>query len=105
MSDTVETLVLDPLEWIGPNARPYTEVLEAWRTSCPRLPIWEEANDRRFVASRHEAGRGRLISVSPAGWEHLREQRPSSQFPGTSSGSRAGVPARNDPPAIVGSNC
>ena len=80
MSDTVETLILDLLEWIGPNARPYTEVIEAWRTSCPRLPVWEDANDRCFIASHHEAGRGRLISVSPTGWEHLREHRPASQL-------------------------
>jgi hypothetical protein len=77
MSDTVESLILDLLEWIGPDSRPYPEVLDAWRTSCPRLPVWEDANDRGFVASRHEVGRGRLISVSGAGRDHLREHRPS----------------------------
>ena len=54
MSDTVETLILDLLEWMGPNPRPYAEALEAWRTSCPRLPVWEEATDRGFIA-RHRA--------------------------------------------------
>ncbi len=78
MSHTVDVLVLDLLDWIGPNPRPYPEVLDAWRTSCPRLPVWEEANARGFVASHYEAGRGRLISVSPAGWEHLRERRSST---------------------------
>ncbi len=78
MSDTVESLILDLLEWIGPNARSYTDVLDAWRTSCPRLPVWEDANERGFVTSRHESGRGRLVSVSPAGREYLREHRPSS---------------------------
>jgi hypothetical protein len=39
-SDTVDPLILDLLEWIGPNPRPYAEVLEAWRTSCPRLAMW-----------------------------------------------------------------
>jgi len=78
MSDTVvESLVLDLLEWIGQAPRPYGEVLEAWRTSCPRLPVWEEANDRGFVVTHHEAGHGRLVSVSPAGQEHLRRQRVS----------------------------
>ena len=72
-----EALVLDLLEWIGPTPRSYVEVLDAWRTSCPRLPVWEEANDRHFVTGHHEAGRGRLISVSPAGWAHLRLHRPS----------------------------
>lgn len=80
MSDTVESLILDLLEWIGPDSRPYAEVLEAWRTSCPRLPVWEDANDRGLVASRYEVGRGRLISVTPAGWEHLREHRSPAQY-------------------------
>lgn len=46
VATTVDTLVLDLLEWIGPAARPYVDVLDAWRTSCPNLAIWEEANNR-----------------------------------------------------------
>ena len=72
---TVDNLVLDLLEWMGPNPRPYAEVLAAWRTSCPRLPVWEEANDRGFIARDHGRGRGLLIRVSEAGWEHLKAHR------------------------------
>jgi hypothetical protein len=75
MSDTVDTLILDLLEWMGPNPRPYAEVLEAWRTSCPRLPVWEDANDRGFIARHRAPGRGALVSLSLAGVEHLRKQR------------------------------
>jgi hypothetical protein len=75
MLDTVETLVLDLLEWIGPQARPYDEVLEAWRTSCPRLPVWEDANDRGLVTIQRAEG-GRFVSVTPAGWQQLRDHRP-----------------------------
>jgi hypothetical protein len=32
LSDTVDSLILDLLEWIGPDPRPYTEVLAARRT-------------------------------------------------------------------------
>ena len=68
---TVDALILDLLEWMGPEPRPYAEVLEAWRTSCPRLPVWEEADDRGFIARRRGS-----VSVSPAGAEHLRTHRP-----------------------------
>ncbi len=78
MADTVDSLILDLLEWMGPKPRPYAEVLEAWRTSCPRLPVWEDANDRGFVARHRAAGRGALVSVSAAGAEHLRSHRESS---------------------------
>lgn len=73
--DTVESLLLDLLEWIGPEPRPYDEVLDAWRTSCPRLPVWEDANERGLVAC-HRAEGVRFVSVTPAGWQQLREQRP-----------------------------
>lgn len=53
MSDTVDCLILDLLESMGPNLRPYAEVLEAWRTSCPRLPVWKtpptEASSRGIM--------------------------------------------------------
>ena len=75
MSDTVDALILDLLEWIGPHSRPYAEVMEAWRTSCPRLPVWEDANDRGYLERRREPGRGELISVSTAGAAYLRRHR------------------------------
>lgn len=68
--DGVDSLVLDLLEWLGPAPRPYAEVLEAWRTSCPRLPVWETATDRGFITRRRA-----LVSVSAAGAEYLRKHR------------------------------
>jgi ketosteroid isomerase-like protein len=79
VSDTVDSLIVDLLEWIGPNTRPYAEVLEAWGTSCPRLPAWEDANDRGFIARHRVPGGGALVSVSAAGAEHLRKHRQPSQ--------------------------
>jgi hypothetical protein len=75
MGDGLENLILDLLEWVGPNPRPYAEVLDAWRTSCPRFPVWEDTNDRGFVERCFTPERGRLISVSVAGAEHLRKHR------------------------------
>jgi D-3-phosphoglycerate dehydrogenase len=75
MSEPVEALILDLLEWLGPAPRPYAEVMEAWRTSCPRLPVWEDANERGLVERRRMAGSGELVSVSPEGRAYLRERR------------------------------
>jgi hypothetical protein len=71
----MEPLILDLLEWIGPRPRPYAEVLEAWRTSCPRLPVWEDANARGFIDHIHEQGQAPLVAVSPLGLAQLRTQR------------------------------
>jgi hypothetical protein len=75
MSDTVDALILTLLEWIGPKPRPYTEVMEAWRTSCPRLPVWEEANARGFITRDHEEGAEAMISVTALGRKILDEHR------------------------------
>jgi hypothetical protein len=49
-------LILDMLAWIARERRPYAEVMETWRTSCPRLTIWEDAVDDGLVV--REPGRG-----------------------------------------------
>lgn len=78
MSDPVEPLILDLLEWIGTHPRPYAEVLEAWRTSCPRLPVWEEANKRGFIAHIQEPGQAALVAVSPLGLAQLEARHARS---------------------------
>lgn len=75
MSEVVDALIVDLLEWLGPTPRPYAEVMDAWRTSCPRLPVWEEANDLGFVERRRVAGSGELVTVSPQGRVYLQERR------------------------------
>src|SRR4051794_30083773 len=74
--DTVDPLVLDLLEWLAPRPRPYAEVMDAWRTSCPRLPVWEEANARGFVVRLHREGIGSLVGLSESGRLHLSARRP-----------------------------
>ena len=78
MNDPVDALVLDLLEWIGRQPRPYAEVIEAWRTSCPRLPVWEEANARGLLTRSYREGAGALVGVSPAGMSLLARARPAS---------------------------
>ena len=45
MSEIADPLVLDFVEWIAREPRFYAEVVATWRTSCPRLTIWEDAVD------------------------------------------------------------
>ena len=65
-TDQVESLVLDLLEWLGSAARPYDEVMDAWRTSCPRLPVWETANELGLVARRRTGGARPGVAVTDA---------------------------------------
>jgi len=68
--DAPQTLVIDLLSFLKAGPRPYHEVMDAWRTSCPRLPIWEDALDLGLVEREHgfvvltEAGRNLLALQS-----------------------------------------
>jgi D-3-phosphoglycerate dehydrogenase len=77
MSTTqTEPLILDLIEWLAPQARPYAEVIEAWRTSCPRLTVWEEATGRGLVALRAAPDGTLLVEATEAGRAALRTARP-----------------------------
>jgi len=67
MTDTVvEALILDLLEWLAVRERRYEEVMYAWRPSCPKLPVWEDARDRGLVTREDRGGRC-IVGVSPSG--------------------------------------
>ncbi len=72
MPDTSDPLVLDLVEWVAREPRPYAEVIEAWRTSCPRLTIWEDAVDRGLVTRESIAGAGVRVAVTEGGARLLR---------------------------------
>jgi len=75
VTDTVEPLILDLLEWLAGGGRSYEEVMSAWRTSCPRLPVWEDANDRGLVTTEDADGR-LIVKITPEGHAFLAQHRP-----------------------------
>jgi hypothetical protein len=72
MTELADPLVLDFVEWIAREPRLYAEVIGTWRTSCPRLTIWEDAADRGYVARETVAGLGLVVTVTKAGEKLLR---------------------------------
>ncbi|MGI9386774.1 MAG: hypothetical protein ACR2OX_05040 [Methyloligellaceae bacterium] len=67
-------LVLDFVEWIATEPRPYADVMKAWQTSCPRLTIWEDAIDQGLVARDHKNGSETVIRVTDAGRNFLQTE-------------------------------
>jgi len=74
MSDPVDALLFDLVSWVAREDRDYLDVMDAWRTSCPRLPVWEEANARGLVTRKYENGRGPVVSVTVAGRAFLSQK-------------------------------
>ena len=49
MSQAAQFLTIQFLEWVAAAPRSYPDVMDAWRTSCPRLSIWEDAISEGLV--------------------------------------------------------
>lgn len=75
--DPVETLVMDLVEWLGNQRRPYHEVMDAWRTSCPRLPVWETAWERGLIDIRQATDGGVDVGLTATGQRMLGLHRQS----------------------------
>jgi hypothetical protein len=39
----VSLLMLQLLDWVASRPQTYAEAMDAWRSSCPRMTVWEDA--------------------------------------------------------------
>jgi hypothetical protein len=67
MSDVLAPLTLDFLAWLAAEPRDYVDVMDAWRTSCPRLTVWEDAIDADLVTRVQIAGQPIRIKLTRRG--------------------------------------
>ena len=56
MQNPADALTDQFLGWIAEGGRTYGEVMDAWRTSCPRLSIWEDALGDGLVRIENHPG-------------------------------------------------
>jgi DNA-binding PadR family transcriptional regulator len=74
LDNSINPLILDLLDWLAREPRSYAEVMDAWRTSCPRLPIWEDAVDHGFVVRRRDPDTRRTVVVLTAAGRRALEK-------------------------------
>jgi hypothetical protein len=69
----VSALTLQLLTWIATQPRTYADAMEAWRTSCPRMPIWEDAVSEGLIeVNGSGAMRDRKVTLSAGGQALLK---------------------------------
>lgn len=73
MSATLLPLTIDFLRWLDAEPRDYIDVMDAWRTSCPRLTVWEDALDAGLIVRTHVAGGPLRVSLTSAGQQLLAD--------------------------------
>lgn len=78
-----DALVADLIEFVSCKPRTYKEVMDAWRTSCPRLAIWEDAVDNGLLARR-----GRMVVATEEGKRFVEHHRTACEEHDTDGISR-----------------
>jgi hypothetical protein len=67
-------LTIQFLEWLSERPRTYGDAMDAWRTSCPRLSIWEDALSAGLVRLGHGSFRERQVTITGRGQFLLRSR-------------------------------
>ena len=65
---------MDLVERVAEIPRPYSDVLAAWQTPCPRLTVFEDVTDLGLLDSYHDTTGKTLIGASEAGRAYLKEK-------------------------------
>ena len=58
---------LNLLEWVAARPRTYGEAIEAWRTSCPRLSVWDDAMIDGLIRTNRRNGAAPTVELTGAG--------------------------------------
>jgi hypothetical protein len=64
---STSALTFDLLSWVDGRTRSYEETMEAWKTSCPRLSIWDDAVIDGLVRVDRRSGRGTIVVLTDLG--------------------------------------
>jgi hypothetical protein len=62
-SGPISLLTVQFLAWLAERPRRYPDVIEAWRSSCPRLAVWEDSVTDDLV----RCDRDQIVSLTPQG--------------------------------------
>jgi hypothetical protein len=72
-------LTVELLSWIAERPRTYAETMAAWRTACPRMPVWEDALSAGLVAvaASRDGIDAAPVVLTPLGRAILERQFPA----------------------------
>jgi len=73
MSESPSLIMVQFLAWVADRPRSYAQTMEAWRSTCPRLSVWEDAVIDGLV--RIENDTGRAVTLTPRGRAVLNAAR------------------------------
>jgi hypothetical protein len=73
MSESPSLIMIQFLAWVADRSRTYAQTMDAWRSTCPRLSVWEDAIIEGLVRIDNDADRG--VTLTPRGRTVLEEAK------------------------------
>jgi hypothetical protein len=68
MPETMSLLMREFLTWVADRRRTYAEAMEAWRSTCPRHTVWEDALGEGLIQVENRAPLADAeVSLTPRG--------------------------------------
>ena len=71
MSDSPSLIMIQFLAWVADRPRTHAQTMEAWRSTCPRLSVWEDAIIDGLVRIENDADRA--VRLTPRGTAMLEK--------------------------------
>jgi hypothetical protein len=87
MPEPVSLLMIEFLTWVSTRRRTYAEAMDAWRSTCPRHTVWEDALADGLIQVEGRSPWGQSeVALTPRGRAILEgdpgsEPRPAKRVP------------------------
>jgi hypothetical protein len=91
MTEKPTLIMIQFLAWIADRPRNYAQTMDAWRSSCPRLSVWEDAIIEGLI--RIDSDTNRCVRLTPRGSAALAQAQPQTD---ARSGGMPHSTAKND---------
>jgi hypothetical protein len=79
MPEQPSLIMIQFLAWMADRPRNYAQTMEAWRSTCPRLSVWEDAIIEGLVQIESNANCSvslRTVCLTPRGSATLAQAEP-----------------------------
>lgn len=73
MTEPASLLMIEFLTWVSLRRRTYADAMEAWRSSCPRLTVWEDALADSLIRIEGDTLRQAEVTLTPKGKAVLQQ--------------------------------
>src|ERR1041384_8659985 len=95
MADGLSSSMFEFLSWVAAHRRSYDEAAEAWRSTCPRHTVWEDAFIDGLVRLQTDGAGECTVTLTLRGEAAFRNASASCGSSSAQGASRADLDSRH----------